>query len=181
MNFPLLSSTKTRIISARWWLITQLFLTAVLVALAVVFLRLPDKYLWQVLITLLLPLALCAVFVLMQSCTMHALVGTASMDKTRQVKLIFGAMTFVAWILLAWVALTIAFDFGDKIDLYAGYLNSRFPAGLRAKIFTEDHIASIFNSFEWLMVYVLIPGLFIPLATLTSITGAGLPKLSELK
>jgi hypothetical protein len=176
MNFPLLSSTKTRIISARWWLVAQLLLTAVLIALCIVWLRLQDKHTWQVALTLILPLLIIATFVWLQSATMRSL-----MSDPRRIKLIFAAMTFVAWVLLAWVALTLAFNFDDKIELYAGYLNSRSPVSWRAKFLTEEHIATVFNWFEWFMVYVVIPGVFIPLASLTSVTGAGLPKLSELK
>ncbi len=176
MNMPLLSSTKMRILSARWWLIAQLLLNAILIALSIVWLRLPDKQAWQVALTLSLPILLLATFVWLQCATMRALMGGQ-----RRIKLIFAAMTFVAWVLLAWVALTLAFNFDDKIELYTGYLNSRSPVSWRARFLTEEHIATFFNWIEWLMVYLLIPGLFIPLATLTSVTGAGLPKLSELK
>lgn len=181
MNMPLLSSTKMRIISARWWLLAQLFITAILLALSAVWLRIPDNHTWQVALTLSLPILLLATFVWLQCATMRALMGPEFTDKDRHIKLIFAAMTFVAWVLVAWVALTLAFNFDDKIELYAGYLNSRSPVSWRARFLTEEHIATFFNWIEWLMVYVLIPGIFIPLATLTSVTGAGLPKLSELK
>ena len=176
MNMSLLSSTKTRILSARWWLVTQLLLTAILLALSIVWLRLPVQHTMQVVLNFALPLLIIATFVWLQSATMRSLMGDQ-----RRVKLIFAAMTFVAWVLVAWVALTLAFNFDDKIELYAGYLNSRFPASWRAQIFTEEHIATVFNWFEWVMIWVLIPGIFIPLASLTSVTGAGLPKLRELK
>jgi hypothetical protein len=175
MNFPLIADTKSRIIRARWWLLAQLLLTAVFLALGVLFLRMPDKYIWQVVLSLTLAAVLVTLFVLMQSKTLRSLMGDE-----RKVKLIYAAMTFAGWVLLAWVALKLAFRLDDKIELYSSYLNSRLPAGMRARIFTEEHIESVFTKVQWLIVYVVIPGIFIPLAALTSITGAGLPKRSEL-
>ena len=97
-----------------------------------------------------------------------------------------GLMLAMLWLLgnglFAWLLISLAMHWDDKIDLYAGYLNSRLPAGrMRALWLSSDHISTFFSWLEWFLVWVTVPALILPVAALDTVDGIRLRKLAELK
>ncbi len=165
------------ITTAKWWLIAQLLLTPVLLALGIVLLRIPDAKVWQFVLSLLLALLLLGAFLWLQTGTLRSLVGGE-----KRTSFVLAMLWLLASALFAWTLVNLASHWDDKFDLYAGYLNSRLPAGrLRAAWLTREHISTFFTWVEWFLTWVAIPALIIPVAALDSVDGIRLRKLGELK
>lgn len=121
---------------ARIWVAGQFVLTLVLLLVGLAWTRIPDKHLWQVLLTLIVPILLAISFLELEAGTMRALAD----DDGRRVKLVWGAMALLVWVALFW-ACWAALDWcDDRIPAWASYLNSRASAGGRATVFTFVHI-----------------------------------------
>jgi hypothetical protein len=116
--------------------------------------RLPEKYGWQVFLTLLVPLILLALFVLMQAATARRLIGA----EEGRVRLVWGALSWLVWILLLWFAWWVL-DWWDANDYsWASYLNSLAPATWRARVFTYAHLHSWMDGIEWVLRWIVVPG-----------------------
>jgi len=155
-----------RLWRARGWCTTQVVGLALLFVAGIGWTRIAEKHWWQVLFTLLIPVLLLALFLLMQAGTVWALVRRQTAKEgadSRRVSIAWGAATLLLWIVVAWAAWWMLDKFDDQITLWAGYLNSRFGAGARAKIATEEHIAWLLNYVERTLRWVILPGLLMPL------------------
>jgi hypothetical protein len=153
------------------WVAAQFVVTLLLILVGIVWLRLPEKHLWQVALSLLLPLLVGISALELQAGTMR---GLADNDGKR-VKLVWGAVALVAWLAVAWIAWMILDLCDDKISLWAGYLNSQAPAHWRAKLFTYEHIQSWFGFIEWVLRWVVVPVKVIPCAMASAQSGWRLP------
>lgn len=172
----LLNGFLTCISAAKWWLIAQLLLTPVLLLLGVAWLRIPDAHIWQFILWVLLGLVILAAFLWLQAGTLRSLIGGEM--KTR---IVFAALWLLCAGVLAWIAYSTITHYDDQFDLAAGYLNSRLPAGrIRAAWLTREHITTLFNWLEWLLIWLGIPGLLIPIAAVASVDGVKLPSPSSL-
>ena len=80
------------------WVALQFGLTLLLILLVLAWTRLPDKHVWQVLLTLLVPVLLGISFLELEAGTMRALAD----DDGRRVKLVLGACTLLVWVALFW-------------------------------------------------------------------------------
>jgi len=149
-----------RIRSNLRWVGAQFLGMLLLVAIGLAWTRLPDKHVWQVLLSLLIPLVLAASFLWLQASTMRALLGS----EERRVKLVWGALTLVAWALVIWVAWAALDWCDDNLWDWAGYLNSQAPAQWRARIFTYQHIDDWLTLAEWILRWIVVPGLVLPCA-----------------
>ena len=135
------------------WIVLQFGLTLVLLAAGVVWTRLPDKHWWQVGLTLLIPLMLIVSLLELQAGTMRKLAD----DDGKRVKLVWGAMTLLVWVAVVW-ACWWALDWcDDHIWGWAGYLNSKAPAGLRARTLTFAHLALWMRWTEWVFRWIAVP------------------------
>lgn len=162
--------------TARGWLLAQLILTPVLLALAVAWLRIPDAEAWQFFIWVVFGVILLALLLGLEAGTLRALVGGA-----RKAHFLLAMLWLLSVVLLAWIAYKTVIHYEDQIELAAGYLNSRLPAGrMRAAWLSRERIAALFNRMEWLLAWVGIPGFLIPIATLVSVDGVMLPKPARL-
>ena len=153
------------------WVALQFGLTLLLIMLVLAWTRLPDKHVWQVLLTLLVPVLLGISFLELEAGTMRALAD----DDGRRVKLVLGACTLLVWVALFW-ACWAALDWcDDRIGEWAGYLNSRASAGGRATVFTYEHLQKWFTQAEWLLRWIIVPGKIIPYAVASAQWGWRVP------
>jgi hypothetical protein len=149
-----------RIRSSLGWVGAQFGLTLLLMLVGLAWTRLPDKHVWQVALTLLVPLLLAISVLELEAGTMRALAD----DDGKRVKLVLGACTLLVWVALYWACWAVLDWCDDQIPEWAGYLNSRGSAGGRATVFTYEHIQKWLTFAEWLLRWILVPGKIIPYA-----------------
>jgi hypothetical protein len=153
------------------WVVAQFAGTLLLILVGVAWTRLPEKHVWQVLLSLLLPLLLAVCALWLQAGTMRSFAG----DDAKRVKTVWGAMTLLVWVALFWACWAILDWCDDRIPLWAGYLNSQAPAHARAKLFTYEHIQHGLLIAEWVMRWVVVPAKIIPYAVASAQWGWRLP------
>jgi hypothetical protein len=160
-----------RLRSSLSWVAAQFWGMPLLVLAGIGCTRLPDKYAWQVFLSLLLPALLIAAFLFLQAGTMRRLSG----QEREHAPLLRGALMLLAWAVVAWVAWAILDWCDDQIPAWAGYLNSRAPAHWRATRFTFAHLTHWLTLVEWVLRWIVIPGKVIPFALASAVTGWRLP------
>jgi hypothetical protein len=157
-----------RIVRARGWIALQLLGVTLISVAALGWTRIPERNAWQVMLSLGIPALLVAALLLLQSGTMRSLLKSSLGEQefaAQRASIAWGATTLLLWIGVAIVAWDLLDRFGDRIDLWAGYLNSRFSPGMRARTATEQQIAWLLNYVEGALRWVLLPGLLIPLCS----------------
>lgn len=175
MSTGLLSLTRqlAKEWAQRLWL-TRGWCTTMVVGLALLLLggigwtRIAEKHWWQVVLTLLIPVLLLAALLLLQAGMVRALVrpiDTTDSVAGKTVSIAWGAATLLLCMLIVWAAWSLLNRFDDQIQLWAGYLNSRFGAGARAKVATEEHIGLYLSHIESVLRWVILPGLLMPLSS----------------
>jgi hypothetical protein len=142
------------------WVAAQYWLTLLLILIGVAWTRLPDRYWWQVILSLLIPALLIVALLALEAATMRSL---ADGNSTR-VKLVWGAATLVAWAAIYAVLWNILDWYDDQILTWASYLNSRAPASASAAFLTFNHIQSWLTIAEWILRWIIFPGVLIPCA-----------------
>jgi hypothetical protein len=153
------------------WVTAQFVGTALLILVGIAWTRLPEKHLWQVALSLLLPLLVAISVFELQAGTVRSL----SDDDGKRVRLVWGAATLLVWVVLLWVCWAILDWCDDRIPLWAGYLNSRAPAHARARLFTYEHIQHWLGIAEWVLRWVVVPAKVIPYAMASAQWGWRLP------
>jgi hypothetical protein len=134
--------------------------TLLLVLAGVAWTRLPDKHVWQVLFSLLVPLLLVIAALALEAGTMRALTD----DDGKRVKLVLGAATLLVWVAVVWVCWAILDWCDDEIPLWAGYLNSRASAHWRATMLTYEHIQLWLALLVRVLRWIVVPAKVIPYA-----------------
>lgn len=157
---------------AAWvWIVAQ-FVGIVLLAFAgLAWTRVPDRYGWQVFLSLLIPLLLIAVLLTLQAGTIRKFLG----QRENRASFAMGTLTFVAWALLVWIAWLILDWCSDQIPLWASYLNSRTSAHGRARLLTYEHLQLWLTWLIWICRWILLPGKVIPHAVASAQQGWCLP------
>lgn len=153
------------------WVIALFGGTLLLVLIGIAWTRLPDKHVWQVALSLLLPLMLLAAALILQAATMRSLTG----DDGKHVKLVWGAVTLLVWVALAAAAWWILDWCDDQIPNWAAYINSQAPAHARVRLFSFEHIYKGLSYIEWFFRWVVIPIKVIPYAMASVQWGWRLP------
>jgi hypothetical protein len=153
------------------WVAAQFWGTLLLILAGVAWTRLPDSYAWQVGLTLLAPLVLLAATLFLEAGTMRKLLD----DEERRVHLWLGVLTLLVWAAIAWAAWALLDWCGDQIPEWAGYLNSRGSAHLRATLFTYDHIQSWLTFLVWIFRWIALPAKVVPWAMASAQSGWHLP------
>lgn len=153
------------------WVAAQYWATLLLLAIGIAWTRLPDKYWWQVFVSLLVPaLSIAALFAL-EAATMRSLAGAES----KRVKLVWGALTLAVWAAIyaaIWVFLNWC---AGQIPAWASYMNSRASAHARASFFTYDHIQNWLVILVWIFRWIIVPGKLIPCAIASAQFGWRMP------
>jgi hypothetical protein len=156
----------------RWtWVAAQFVGTALLILVGLAWTRLPDKHIWQVALSLLVPLLLGISVFELQAGTVRSFED----DDGHRVKLVWGAVTLLVWIAVGAATWAILDWCDEQIPQWAGYLNSQASAHARARFFTYEHIQSWFGITEWLLRWVVVPAKVIPYAAASAQWGWHLP------
>ncbi len=146
------------------WIVLQSVGVALLIALGLVWTRIPEKHAWQVSLTLLVPVIAMAAFVVLQACTFRGFLRPAG-EGRRRVALAWGAATLVIWIAIGWLLWALLDKFDDRIIDWAAYLNSKAGAYARVHWASSEHLSRDLQWLEWTLRWVIVPGLLLPLAS----------------
>ena len=161
----------SRLRVARGWVAGQFGGMMLLILATLAWTRLPDKHVWQVALSLLIPVLLAICVLELQAGTVRRLAD----DDGKRVKLVWGAVTLLVWIAIG-AALWALLDWcDDRIWLWASYLNSKASAHGRVTIFTAEHIQRWLTLAEAVLRWVVVPGKLIPLGTSSAQWGWRLP------
>jgi hypothetical protein len=153
------------------WVAAQFWVTLLIVLAGIAWTRLPDRHIWQVMLSLLIPLLLLIAVLELQAGAMRAFAD----DDGRRLKLVWGAATLLVWLAVGW-ACWAALDWcDDQIPKWAGYLNSHASAHWRATLFTYRHIQSWFALAEGILRWIIVPAKIIPYAIVTAQWGWRIP------
>lgn len=163
------------------WVFGQFGGNLLLIVLVLAWTRLPEKHLWQVGVTLLLPVLLAISALELQAGTMRSLGRSFADADGRRVKLVWGAVSLLVWVGLAALAWAFLNWCDGRLLLWAGYLNSKAPAGMRAKLLTFQHIQLWMRGAEWFLLWVATPAKVIPFAMSTAEWGWRMPWKRTLK
>ncbi len=157
------------------WVAAQFWATLLLILASAAWTRLPDRYAWQVGITLFVPLVLLASALLLQAGTMRKLINNAPQNDQKRTSLVIGTLTLLVWAAIFWAAWALLDWCSDQVPEWAGYLNSRASAQMRATLFTYDHIQSWFTILIWIFRWIAVPAKVIPYAMASAQWGWRMP------
>lgn len=157
-----------RLVRARGWLALQFFGVALLIALGLVWTRVPEQHAGQVLLTFLVPLFILVAFLWLQAGTIRSMLcplGQRDEADAWTDRLFWGAATLILWGIAGWLLWTLVDRFEDHISGWAGYLNSRFDPQSRSHFATYAHFEAWLEKVAWLLRWVFVPGLLLPFAS----------------
>jgi len=160
-----------RILPAWRWVAAQFAGMLLLLLIGLAWTRLPEKHVWQVLLSLLLPLLLVAATLVLQAGTIRRLAE----DDGKRVNLAWGAATLLFWAAVLWVSWALLDWCDDRIPNWASYLNSQAPARWRAKLLTFDHLQHGLTFLEWVLRWIVVPGKIYPYAATSAQWGWRMP------
>jgi hypothetical protein len=146
------------------WIVLQFAGVALLIALGLLWTRIPDKHVWQVLLTLLMPLMLLAGFVWLQAGTFRGFLHPARSEGTPRIAIWWGAATLVIWIAIGWALWFLLDKFDDNTWNWAGYLNSKADPSGRTHWASFENLSRDLEWAAWVLRWVVVPGLLMPLA-----------------
>jgi hypothetical protein len=167
----MLNDLLSRLRASLGWVAAQFWATPLIVLAGAAWTRVPEKHVWQVGLTLLLPLLMLAATLVLEAGTMR---GFFQKDD-RRVRFAWSALTLLVWIAVVWMAWFILDWCDDQIPQWASYLNSRAYAHARARLFTYEHITYWLSVLEWIFRWIVVPAKVIPLAMASAQWGGRLP------
>ncbi len=173
-NFSVLTTLKDlvgRLRTSLEWVAAQFWATLLIVLVGVAWTRVPERHVWQVGLTLLLPLLMLAAVLALEAGTMRSLFHQ---DEGR-VRFAWGALTLLVWIAVVGIAWWILDWCDDQTFQWAGYLNSRASAHARARVFTYEHIELWLTILIWIFRWIVVPAKVIPHALASAQWGWRLP------
>lgn len=153
------------------WVAAQFWATLLIVLVGVLWTRVPERHVWQVGLTLLLPLLMLAATLVLEAGTMRGLLQ----KDDRRVRFAWGALTLLVWIAVVCLAWWILDWCDDQTFQWASYLNSRASAHARARILTYDHIQLWLAILIWIFRWIVVPAKVIPHALASAQWGWRLP------
>ena len=153
------------------WVALQFVLTFVLILAGLAWTRLPDKHIWQVALSLIVPLLLIICMLELQAGTVRKFAD----DDGKRVKLVWGAVSLLVWVAVGAAVWALIDWFDDQIPLLAGYLNSKGSAHARATRFTYEHIQRWLTGLEWVIRWIVVPAKLISYGAASAQWGWRLP------
>ncbi len=162
----LVALSARRLLRARSWAALQFVGIAVLIAIGLVWTRIPEKNGFEVSLTLLMPVLIAAGFLVLQAVYLRSLlrVGADAAEPVQaEASFALGALTLLLWIVAAWILNIFIDSYGTRTSDWASYLNSRFNSDMRARILTYEHLSAWLDHVTWLLRQVVVPGLLLPL------------------
>ncbi len=153
-----------RVRRAWLWIVLQFAGVALLIALGLLWTRISEKHVWQVLLTLLIPLIVAAGFVVLQAGTFRGFLRPAPPAATRRIALGWGAATLLIWIAIGWVLWSLLDKFDDHTLSWAIYLASKASAHAREHWASYMRLNRDLTWAGWTLRWVIVPGLLMPLA-----------------
>jgi len=156
---------------ARGWVAGQFGGMLLLILATLGWTRLPDKHVWEVALSLLIPILLAICVLELQAGTVRRFAD----DDGKRVKLVWGAVTLLVWIAIGAAVWALLDWCDDRIWLWAAYLNSKASAHGRVTVFTVEHFQRWFTVAEWVLRWMVVPGKLIPLGAASAQWGWRLP------
>jgi hypothetical protein len=157
-----------RVRRAWLWIVLQIVGVALLIALGLLWTRIPEKHAWQVLLTLLVPVIVLTGFVVLQAGTfrgfLHPAAETGPQRQSR-VPLAWGASTLLIWIGIGWVLWWLLDRFDDNTFSWGMYLSSKAGEQARTHWASYERLIRDLNWAAWTLRWVVVPGLLLPLAS----------------
>lgn len=153
------------------WVAAQFWATLLIVLVGVLWTRVPEKHVWQVGLTLLVPLLMLAAALTLEAGTMRSFIGCDE----RRVRFAWGALTLLVWIAVVWLAWFLLDWCDDQTYTWASYLNSRASAHARARLFTYEHIQLWLAILIWTFRWIVVPAKVIPHALASAQWGGRMP------
>jgi hypothetical protein len=147
-----------RLRTAWAWIGAQFVGIGILLLAILAWTRVPDKFAWQVLSSLLIPVLMFACLLLLQAGTMRKLLGRSERNST----LATGTLTLVLWAVVIWIAWWFLDWCSDHVIGWASYLNSRASAGSRSRLFTFDHLQQWLTWIIWFCRWIALPAKVLP-------------------
>jgi hypothetical protein len=166
-----LNDLLRRLRASLGWVAAQFWATLLIVLAGVAWTRVPERHVWQVGLTILLPLAMLAALLVLEAGTMRVFLQ----KDARRARFAWGALTLLVWIAVVWAAWFILDWCDDQIPQWASYLNSRASAHARARFFTYEHITTWLTVLEWIFRWIVVPAKVIPHALASAQWGGRLP------
>jgi hypothetical protein len=126
--------------------------------------RVPEKNVLEVLLTFLLPLCIVCGFAALQTGTIRVFHRSSSCEESSHIRFHWGAATLLLWIAIAaliWPHLDV---FETHDNSWASYLHSRFDAQSRSHLMTYEHLVGGIDALGWFLRWVVLPGLLFPLS-----------------
>jgi hypothetical protein len=157
-----------RVRHAWLWIVLQFAGVALLIVLGLLWTRIPEKHVWQVLLTLLVPLLLAAGFVWLQAGTFRGFLHSERPGGTPRIAIGWGAATLGIWIAIGWALWALLDKFDDNILDLATYLNSKAGGHARAHWASYEYLSRDLHWAAWTLRWVIVPGLLMPLAASTA-------------
>ncbi len=147
------------------WIVLQFAGLAMLIALGLLWTRIPEKHVWQVLLTLLVPLILVAAFLVLQAGTFRSFLHPARAGGSPRIALGCGAATLLIWIAVGWALWALLDRFDDHTWSWAIYLSSKAGQQDRVHWASYGHLNRYLGWAGWTLRWVIVPGLLMPLAS----------------
>lgn len=163
------------------WVIGEYLGLSMLIALGLLWTRIPEKNGGQVTLTLALPVLIAAGFLWLQAGFVRGFLqpatdaaeATEHVGDQQQVWVPFawGAATLLVWIVIGWVLWVLLDRFDDRIWQWAAYLNSKFDLHARGRWASYAHLSRDLGWAEWVLRWVVVPGLLVPVAVCSAAWG----------
>ena len=151
---------------ARGWIAAQFLGFPLLILACMGWTHLPEKNWWQVALSFLLPLLFLAAALVLKAGTVRCMMS----ESEGRVRLIWGALALLLCIVIVWILWVLLDHFDDRIFMWASYLNSKSPAWLRARLFTYQQLSLWLARIEWILRWVVVPAIFVPLGAVSAVS-----------
>ena len=159
----LIADWLVRVKRAWLWVVLQFVGVALLIAVGLLWTRIPERHFWQVGLTLLIPLLVAAGFVGLQAGTFRAFLHPVASGRPRRIALAWGAATLVIWIAFGWILWALLDRFDSSIWSWSQYFTSKAGPYARAHWASFEHLSRDLHWAAWTLRWVVVPGLLIPL------------------